>query len=216
MAQARGNIENAVHVAGTARSHVRSGGPLRAFSALLMAVFFVVLMIGLVSGVWMYRSIAKTQARANDLDMEAGIVASAVHVNDVHDSLQKGEGPEGDALVLVDQVGGESYETRIYQYQGKLVQEYTLGGRPYSPQDANELLDVERFSFDVDESLITMDIDGRMINLYVRSSQDGTAVDDDFASETPVSSSASSGSASAGTESIEDETALGGAKGGAR
>lgn len=175
MAQARGNIEQAVRTAGTVRKRAGAQDPLRAFSVLLMAVFFVVLMIGLVAGVSMYRSIAAAQERANDLDMRAGIVSSAVHLNDVHDALARGKGPEGDALVLVDHVDGQAYETRIYQYQGKLVQEYSFADRAYQPRDANELLDAGSFSFTIDGGLVTLDIDGKSFDLYVRSAQDGTA-----------------------------------------
>ena len=42
MAQARGNIEQAVRTAGTVRKRAGGQDPLRAFSVLLMAVFFVV------------------------------------------------------------------------------------------------------------------------------------------------------------------------------
>ena len=149
MAQARGNIEQAVRTAGTVRKRAGGQDPLRAFSVLLMAVFFVVLMIGLVAGVSMYRSIAAAQERANDLDMRAGIVSSAVHLNDVHDALG--------------------------QYQGKLVQEYSFADRAYQPRDANELLDAGSFSFTIDGGLVTLDIDGKSFDLYVRSAQDGTA-----------------------------------------
>ena len=172
MAQARGNIEQAVRTAGAVRKRAGGQDPLRAFSVLLMAVCFVVLMIGLVAGVSMYRSIAAAQERANDLDMRAGIVSSAVHLNDVHDALARGKGPEGDALVLVDHVDGQAYETRIYQYQGKLVQEYSFADRAYQPRDANELLDAGSFSFTIDGGLVTLDIDGKSFDLYVRSAQD--------------------------------------------
>lgn len=193
--QAMGAVE-----ASRERHRTRNRG-LRVYALALMGVFFVVLMIGLVAGVVMYRSIASSQARASELDMQAGIVASAVHAGDVHDALGVGQGPEGDALVLVDSISGSTYETRIYQYQGHLVQEYALAGHDYRPQDANELLEAEDFGFQIDGGLVTFEIDGRSFDLYVRSAQDGTR-------EEPATS-ASDGAAAV---SIEDEPALGGGR----
>lgn len=168
--QEREHIDNA-GVMGPVQARSRSHGPLRTFSVLLMGVFFVVLMMGLVAGVAMYRAIADAQSRAAEQDMRAGLVASCVHASDVYGALQRGQGPEGDALVLVDHVGGEDYETRIYQYDGMLVQEYALAGRPYNPGGANALLEVHDFSFTIDGGLITLVIDGSPLDLYVRSAQ---------------------------------------------
>lgn len=160
-------------VLGPSDTHAQSRGSLRTFSVLLMGVFFVVLMMGLVSGVAMYRAIADGQSRASEQNMRAGLVASSIHASDVHDALRRGQGPEGDALVLVDRMGGEEYETRIYQFGGSLVQEYALAGRPYNPNGANVLLEVSDFSFAIDGGLVTLVIDGEPFHLYVRSAQDG-------------------------------------------
>lgn len=159
---------------GPSGARARSQGSLRTFSVVLMGVFFVVLMIGLVAGVAMYRAIADGQSRAAEQNMRAGLVASCVHAGDAYDALRRGQGPEGDALVLVDHVAGEEYEMRIYQYDGSLVQEYALAGRPYNPSGANVLLDAREFSFTIDGGLITLLIDGSPLDLYVRSAQDGT------------------------------------------
>ena len=63
----------------------------------------------------------------------------------------------------------------LLKYQGKLVQEYSFADRAYQPRDANELLDAGSFSFTIDGGLVTLDIDGKSFDLYVRSAQDGTA-----------------------------------------
>lgn len=168
-------FNSALYAARTPRRVSHAKAATRVFSVILMAVFFVLLMIGLVSGAVMYRSIAATQSRSNDLVMEAGLLESLVHGGDSRNAVRQGAGPEGPALVFVEEVGADSYETRLYLHQGTIVEEYALAGKPYEPANANELLSAEEFDFTVEEGHLTLFIDDTAMTLYLRSDQDGAA-----------------------------------------
>ena len=74
----------------------------RTFTIVLLAVFFIVLMTGLAVGVAMYQTVANNQLDTNATRMQAGLLASNVHVNDTANAVGVGNGPEGRALVLTE------------------------------------------------------------------------------------------------------------------
>ena len=147
--------------------------PLRAFTLLLMVVFFVILMGGLAGGASMYSSIARTQAHNNDLYQQSGLIVNTVRTNDKLYSLEKGEGPEGPALVLVKTVDGESYETRLYLYRGHVMEEYAVAGSPYNTSTATVLFDSNTFDFSFDGSLLSVTTDFGTSDVALRSRQGG-------------------------------------------
>lgn len=166
-----------------ARGRDESTPSARLFSLALMAVFFVALMGGLAAGATMYRSAAKSQTTANDLHLQAGLITGAVRSGDVAGAASKAEGPEGPALVLSRALATRTYETRIYQYQGQIVQEFAVAGRPYDPTNATPLLESQRFEFELGDGLVSFATDAGSFDVALRSdaersSESGEAVDD--------------------------------------
>ena len=139
----------------------------RVFTVALMAVFFVALMAGLAAGVSIYQSVAHAHASANEMRLESGLIANSGHAADA------AEGPEGKALVLVERLETGEYETRIYQYQGAIVQEYAIAGRAYAPERADELAKSASFDFTFDGSLLTVTTDQGTFDVALRSRQGG-------------------------------------------
>ena len=146
----------------------------RLFVVILMCVFFVALMGGLASGVVMYKHVADVQEQVNESHLQSGLMANIVHVNDVLYSVTSGEGPEGDALVLVEEINGTAYETRIYQYNGAIMQEYAISGRDYAPMRATHLLDSQTFDFSFDGETLTITTDQGPVSVTLRSRQGGS------------------------------------------
>lgn len=148
----------------------------RVFTVVLLAFFFVVLMTGLAAGVAMYQAVATNQLQTNAARMQAGLLTSNVHVNDTANAIGVGNGPEGRALVLTEQsVDGDKYEMRIYLYQGKIVQEYSIAGAAYTPDRAQPLLDSTSFDFEMHGSLLVLHTDQGSTNVTLRSYQGGAA-----------------------------------------
>ena len=88
------------------------------------------------------------------------------------DAVEVGEGPEGKALVLRETLdGATSYETRIYAYQGKIVEEYVLAENEYMPEKAIALFDSDTFDFSYDNGLVTITTDDGTAAIALRSKE---------------------------------------------
>ena len=105
--------------------------------------------------------------------LESGLLANSVHVADAANAVEVGAGPEGDALVLVERLDNGTYETRIYQYQGNIVQEYAIAGRDYSPDRAQVLAPSTTFEFSYEDNLLTVKTDQGSFDVALRSRQGG-------------------------------------------
>lgn len=140
------------------------------FMAVLLAVFFIVLMGGLIVGVSMYRYAAQTQMETDDLRIGTGLLTSYVKANDRADVLAVGNGPEGPALVLTTRLESGDYEVRIYQYQGQVVQEYSVAGSSYTPERAQKLIESDTFEFQISKRMVTITTDQGETAVVLRSS----------------------------------------------
>lgn len=154
---------------GREEHHVSS----RIFSIALMLVFFIALMGCLAAGALVYRAAAEAQEQALDLHLESGLLVNTVRAYDLADAVSLGEGPEGTSLVLTRTMPNRVYETRIYQYQGHVLQETTIAERPYSPEGATELLETAVFDVSLEDDLITFETDSGSFCVALRSTTDG-------------------------------------------
>lgn len=145
----------------------------RLFAVVLMCVFFIALMAALAAGVIVYKHVADTQKQVNVTHLQSGLVANIVHGNDNLNSVTEGEGPQGKALVLVETINGGQYETRVYQYNGAIVQEYAISGRDYAPERATRLFESNTFDFSFDGELLTITTDQGPVSVALRSGQGG-------------------------------------------
>ena len=127
--------------------------------ALLFAVIVLLLLGGLAAGVTSYKSISDTRMNDEEARVGASAIANSVRFSDAVGSVAVGQGPEGPALVLTDQGQGGAYQTRLYQYQGKLVEEYALADSPYTPARATALVDNNHFEFVYEDGLLTVTTD---------------------------------------------------------
>lgn len=163
-------------VAASARSRGRTHhGLRRVFAIILFAVFVIVDLLALVAGANSYGSITRMQAANDQVIMTIGPITSSVRANDADGGVASGEGPEGRALVLVqtDKNTNDTYETRIYLYQGKIVQEYALGGSPYTPNRATPLANSSMFDFSYDKGILVITTDAGVSKVALRNHQGG-------------------------------------------
>jgi hypothetical protein len=151
----------------------REQSNIHLFTLMLMAIFFVVLMAALAAGVMLYSTVLDTGSKVDDRHMQSGFIANVVHMTDAASSIARGQGPEGDSLVLVENLETGTFETRVYLHDGKVVQEYAIAGRPYDPTGAIELFASERFEFAFADGLLHLETDQGPLDVALRSAQDG-------------------------------------------
>jgi hypothetical protein len=153
------------------RGDHRENRPRRIFAVCVFVLLFVVLLAAIVSATGVYRSVAAEQEQQSDQRVGLNLIANYVRASDVPDAVARGEGPEGDALVLVDRQADATYETRIYRWQGSIVEEYAIAGSLYTPEKAQALVTSDTFSFDYDDGLLTITTDQGSTSVALRSTQ---------------------------------------------
>lgn len=146
---------------------------MRLLSTVLLAVFFIVLMVGLSAGIGIFREVSGLQEATTAQQLRTGLLSNTVHMNDLHGAVGRGQGPEGDALVLTEELESGTYETRIYLYQHQIVQEYAIAGRAYNPERAEAIAESETFGFGYEDGLLTITTDEGTLSIALRSAQGG-------------------------------------------
>lgn len=145
----------------------------KVFSPLLLAVFFVALLLALIAGVSVYRSITSVQATDNSQREGVGLICNVVRANDAKGVIAAGEGPEGNSLVIVERSSTGVFETRFYEYQGKILQEYSIAGTPYTPEKASVVTESNTFAYSYSKGLLTITTDQGDAEVALRYMQGG-------------------------------------------
>lgn len=138
------------------------------FTGVLFALFVVVLLIAIVIGTNIYKSLYQANGQISEERMATSLLFNTIKTADAQNALEIGRGPEGRALVLNECTSSGTYETRLYLYEGSLVQEYAYDGASYDPRRASPLIETERFDFDYRDGLLTITTDQGQINITFR------------------------------------------------
>lgn len=141
----------------------RSWAPL-----VLFGLFIVVLLLSLVAGIKVYGSLADAEDAINSQRFGTGLMVNSVRGADSYDALSVGVGPEGDALVMTESTPAGNVETRLFLYQGALMQQYAVAGAPFSPEDSVEVMRTDSFAFHFDDGLITLITDEGDVEVAIR------------------------------------------------
>ena len=141
------------------------------FLGILLVFFFVLLLVALSSGVTVYRNVATTQSNSVDAKMGLSLISNLVRSTDATDAIAVAEGPEGKSLVLVERLDSGTYETRLYLYNGAIVQEYALANAAYTPEKATELLKSSTFDFSYSDGVLSITTDQGTSHVSLRSEQ---------------------------------------------
>lgn len=136
---------------------------------LLFALFVILLLLTLVGGLRSYAAEVASSDQSKATRLSVGFLTNTVRSFDSTGFVGTGNGPEGEALVLAEHTPAGVFETRIYAYQGNLLQEYALAEAPYSPESATVLFPTDEFSFSVDGDLLTIQTQAGTANVALRS-----------------------------------------------
>ncbi len=168
MRQSPAEVLNAMS---TLRDEQHSRFPRHLFVSLLMVIFFVMLLLALMAGVSIYHRVADIQISTSEDRLGQQLVANYVRSTDSVNAVKVGTGPEGQSLVLLEQLESGNYETRIYLYEGAIVEEYAVEGSPYTYSKAVKLVDSSRFSFGYEDGLLTIMTDQGSTCVALRTTQ---------------------------------------------
>lgn len=138
------------------------------FSVALFVVFFIALLTSLYTGVKVYTNATASQNTTNSHREGMTLVTNIVRANDSSGVVAVGNGPEGKSLVMKESNEAGSYETRLYLYQGNIVQEYSLASDAYTPGRASVVTASKTFDFTYENDLLTIVTDQGKAEISLR------------------------------------------------
>ena len=167
---------------GSPRRQERDFG--RVFTGLLFALFVATLLMAILVGTGVYRVLHQEGAVADNQRLSLTLLANDVRANDQIDAVDRAwvtedavsvevagaDGFEaaaaaedglfqGPALVLRETLPSGVYETRLYRYDGTIMEEYALADAPYDPLKATAIVDSSVFAFSYEDGLLTIETD---------------------------------------------------------
>ena len=151
-----------------------TSGRGRVFITILFAVLALFMLIALLVGTNTYRAVNNVRSSSDETRLGLSLITNSIRMNDATDAVGVAEGPEGLALVLTEQLDSGNYETRLYRYQGSIVEEYARSDSAFTPQKARQIVASERFDFTYENGLLTVHTDQGSTSVALRSVRGGS------------------------------------------
>ena len=110
--------------------------------ALYLVLLGTVLALAAVGG-RLYGVLSDSRAANDARRASLTYVTARLRAADAADAVTVAQGPHGDVLVLAD---GSGYETRLYVYNGALVEEYAAENTDFMPAAAEKVAETKTFT----------------------------------------------------------------------
>ena len=143
------------------------------FMLVLFAFIVALSLILVVFGSSIYRHIEQTRTADNVTRAGTAYLASRIAAGDNANALSRRQGPQGDMLVLTETVNGQNYETRLYLYNGQMLEEYKPADAMIDPASATAVVDTDTFTFSYADGLLRMETSSGVQYAALRSPQEG-------------------------------------------
>lgn len=128
------------------------------FVFVLLALFAMMSVLLVLFGAQMYRGNVE-QMDANDADRVLySYVRSMVRAQDTLDSVNIEEHDGTTVLGMHEDISGTEYVTWIYEYDGKLYEQFTRADSEFFPDHGVEITEVREFKPTMDGQLLTVDM----------------------------------------------------------
>lgn len=142
----------------------------------LFGVFAVCVLLVLLLGADVYQRLTERDSHGYDRRTAAQYITTKVRQADVAESICVSEFDGVETLVFVEEIGGEVYETKLYCYEGWLMELFSAAGNDLSPADGEKILETEAVDFTLEDGLLQVNItmaDGteQALSLHLRSGE---------------------------------------------
>lgn len=118
----------------------RSGAGAIAAMA-LSCVFGAAMLLSLAAGAGVYRRVAERVDRAANGRVGLTYITAKMHSYDAAGKIESGTFGGGDAIFLLQDVGGQTYETILYVYDGQLMEMLCRRGWEPEPSGGQAITD---------------------------------------------------------------------------
>jgi type II secretory pathway component PulJ len=144
---------------------------------LLFAVFAVCVLSVLLTGADAYRRLTERDQASFQARTAAQYIATRVRQADKQGGLSVRTFGDGDALVLTEELEGETYLTWVYCYDGSLRELFTAADNDLPPESGEKILSADDLRLELDGARLTAQVledgDWQTVTLYLRSGEGG-------------------------------------------
>jgi hypothetical protein len=124
------------------------------FTLLLLGVFALTAIFVAVLGAQVYRSSAETMQANFDTRTSLVYISEKVRQSTGTNFEVRDAGGQSALVITEDYDNGQTYETWIYAYDGKLRETTISAGSEMEPGTGQAIMDMKSMNFDVDGSLV--------------------------------------------------------------
>lgn len=147
---------------------------------MLFGVFAACLLFLLLTGADIYQKMRDRDTAAYDSRTAVQYITTRVRQADRADRLTVGAFDGSDALILLEETEGGLYETKLYCYDGWLMELYAAADTDLSPEDGEKILELNRLKLSLADGFLQAKLtlpDGReeSLSLQLRSGREGIA-----------------------------------------
>lgn len=128
----------------------------------VFAVFALCVLLVLLSGARVYRGLVQRGEESFTSRTAARYVTMRVRQAE---SVAVGDFEGCDALIIPEEIDGNTYLTRVYVYDGHIRELYCAENAALSPADGEKVLPADSLHFDLEDSLLTVSLDGQQLYL---------------------------------------------------
>ena len=128
---------------------------LTAIAALLVFAVFAVGILGvLLGGAGVYRRLTKRNHDSYNSRTCVQYIATRIRQAPNAQSVKVASFGDGDALFIYDTIGTETYLTRVYCYNGWLMELFTADNNGFAPEDGEKLIPAKDLSLALTDGLV--------------------------------------------------------------
>ena len=144
------------------------GNPMGLYTIGIVALFLAGFFLLVVFGARSYQQTVNLQYGNMDTRALSSYLAASVKGSDTRGAVSIRNTEEGPTLLIAD--GDTGYGLRIYQREGRLLEEYTASDAPFSPEEAQVIGTTELFEPEMPEQdLLIVRTDAGRVVLHLRS-----------------------------------------------
>lgn len=125
---------------------------------LLFGVFAVCILLVLLLGADGYQQMRQRDMATYESRTAVQYLTTRLHQADRRAGLEKREFAGLDALVLLEEVDGAAYETKLYCYEGWLMELYTASGSDLAPADGEKILELKEMRLSLEEGFLQAEL----------------------------------------------------------
>ncbi|MBQ7084356.1 MAG: DUF4860 domain-containing protein [Anaerotignum sp.] len=121
---------------------------------MVFGVFAACLLFLLLTGADVYQKMRQRDTATYESRTAVQYMTTRVHQADRAESITAEAFDGLDALVLREEIGGETYETKLYCYDGWLTELYAAADSDLSPADGEKILELKGLELSLQDGLL--------------------------------------------------------------